>query len=177
MSVLKNLRNLSGMEYYKCAIYIRRDLTQLLLRDFGTIKNLRSIQHTIKDISEEDQKLIDGIFEKYGKTTKFQSELPEWFLTQEKKFISKELWNLICYITSANSIYPLYPAEWDIRRSFQDKAIGCCYGLYQELQYIQTVFPQNLNKLAPILESIERETHLLKGWRQSDNKRRNIATA
>ena len=35
MSVLKNLRTLSNMEYYKLAIFIRRDLTQIMLRDWG----------------------------------------------------------------------------------------------------------------------------------------------
>ncbi len=175
MSVLKNLRNLSGMEYYKTAIYIRRDLTMLLLRDFGTKRKIRNIRHTIPDLTEEEQKQIDGIFEKHGKTESFHSEMPEWFLTQEKKFLSKELWNLIVYITEANSIYPLYPAEWDVRRELQDKAIGCCYGIYQELQYIQNIFPQDLNRLTPIFENLEKETHLLKGWRQSDNKRRKSA--
>jgi len=51
MSVLKNLRTLSTMEYYKLAIFIRRDLTQIMLRDFGTRRNLRTIHHVIKDIS------------------------------------------------------------------------------------------------------------------------------
>lgn len=83
MSVLKNLRTLSIMEYYKLAIFIRRDLTQIMLRDFGTRRNLRTIHHVIKDISDEDQKLIDGVFEKYGKATgrQFESEMPEWFIT------------------------------------------------------------------------------------------------
>ena len=177
MSVLKNLRTLSNMEYYKLAIFIRRDLTQILLRDFCTKKNLRTIHHVIKEISDDDQKLIDGIFEKYGKTTnrQFESEMPEWFINAEQKYISRHLWDLITYITEANSIYPLIPSEWDLRRSYQDKAIGCCYGLYQELQYVQSIFPQDLNKLSPVLENIEREVNLLKGWRQSDNKRRKTA--
>lgn len=177
MSVLKNLRTLSTMEYYKLAIFIRRDLTQIMLRDFGTRRNLRTIHHVIKDISDEDQKLIDGVFEKYGKATgrQFESEMPEWFITSEQKYISRHLWDLITYITEANSIYPLIPSEWDLRRQYQDKAISCCYGLYQELQYVQSIFPQDLIKLAPVLDNLEREVHLLKGWRQSDNKRRKTA--
>ena len=60
--------------------------------------------------------------------------------------------------------------EYELRRAYQDKAIGCCFVLYQELQYIISMFGTDLNKFIPILESIEKEVDLLKGWRQSDNK-------
>nr|DAY83406.1 MAG TPA: hypothetical protein [Caudoviricetes sp.] len=43
MAVLNNLRNLSEMEFYKNAIKMRVNLTNWLLRDFGTKRNPRSV--------------------------------------------------------------------------------------------------------------------------------------
>ena len=108
MAVLNNLRNLSEMEFYKNAIKMRVNLTNWLLRDFGTKRNPRSVTKVIKNIDEEDQNTIDEIFAKYGKSPKyeFQSEYPEWFVEYERKVIVELLQELVENITSANSIYP-----------------------------------------------------------------------
>lgn len=68
MAVLKNLRSLSSMEFYKNAIRLRVDITNWMLRNFGIKRNARSVNQVIKNIDAEDQKIIDSIFEKYGKT-------------------------------------------------------------------------------------------------------------
>lgn len=68
MAVLKNLRSLSSMEFYKNAIRLRVDITNWMLRNFGIKRNARSVNQVIKNIDVEDQKIIDSIFEKYGKT-------------------------------------------------------------------------------------------------------------
>lgn len=174
MSVIKALRNLSTMEYYKNAIYIRKDLTQWMLRDFGAKKYPKNVTQIVKDMEESDQKVIDDIFAKYGRSPKheYQGEYPVWFVDFERNKISEILWDMMSNITKANSIYPTYTCEWEMRRNFQNLAITTCYRLYQELQYIQSLFPQDLNKFAPLLGDIEREVDLLKGWRQSDNKKR-----
>ena len=177
MAVLKNLRNLSSMEFYKNAIQIRKNLTVWLLRDFGTKRNSKSVNQVIKNIDETDQKIIDRIFEKYGKTSnhEYQSEYPEWFVTFEREIIVRILQELIENITRANTIYPsneFLHQEYGLRRTYQDKAIGNCYTLYQELQYITSCFGTDLNRFIPLLESIEKEIDLLKGWRQSDNSQR-----
>ena len=77
-------------------------------------------------------------------------------------------------ITKANSIYAVMQSEWEERRRYQDEAIATCYWLYQELQYITSLFPTDLNRFIPLLEDIEKEVSLLKGWRQSDNKGRKM---
>lgn len=177
MAVLKNLRSLSSMEFYRNAIQMRKDLTIWLLKDFGTKRNPRSVAQVIKEISQEDQNTIDGIFAKYGKSPKheFHSEYPEWFVDFERDVIIKILQELIENITKANSIYPskdFLHEEYALRRQYQDKAICNCYTLYQELQYITACFGTDLNKFIPFLESVEKEADLLKGWRQSDNAKR-----
>lgn len=79
MSVIKNLRNLSSMEFYKNAIQMRRELTEWMMRDFGTVRNKKSLHSVIKDISQEDEQILTEVFQKYGKNINrgFQYEYPE----------------------------------------------------------------------------------------------------
>lgn len=65
MSVLKNLRALSEMQFYKTAITIRKELTIWLLKDFGTRRNAKSVNQVIKNITPEEQAQIEKIFKKY----------------------------------------------------------------------------------------------------------------
>lgn len=73
MGVLKNLQNLSDLEFYKCAEKLQDDITDFCLRNFGLKKSPRNVNQIIKDISEEDQSEINKIFEKYGKTRHIKS--------------------------------------------------------------------------------------------------------
>ena len=172
MSVLKNLRNLSTMQFYKNAINIRKDITEWMMRDFGTTRNKKGIGQVIKDIEESDQKTIDEIFAKYGKSPhkEFQGEYPSWFMEYEREILFKIMQELVEDIIKANSIYVSNNTEYELRRAFQDKAIGCCYALYQELHYLKRVTGTDLNAFTTILEEIEKEVDLIKGWRQSENK-------
>lgn len=174
MSVLKNLRNLSNMQFYKTALFIRKELSEWMLREFGTTRNKKSVRQVIKDITPEDQKTIDEIFIKYGRSTnkEYQGEYPEWFMDHERDTILKVLQELMENIVRANTLYVQKGnrTEYEQRRLYQDRAIGCCYVLYSELQYIRSLFATDLNKYVEILESIEKEVDLLKGWRMSDNK-------
>lgn len=174
MSVLKNLQNLSKMEFYKNAIRIRHEVTNWLLKDFGYNRNPKSIRHTIKGIEADDQEIIDAIFSKYGRSLnkEFETVYPDWFVEFEREAIVKILNELVYHITFANSIYAVKDFEFDLRRKDQDAAISCCYCLYQELQYIRQTFCIDLNKWQSIFDMIDKEVDLLKDWRQSDNKRR-----
>lgn len=174
MAVLKNLRKLSAMEFYKNVIRLRKELTNWMMRDFGNKYSKKSVTQVIKNIDEEDQRAIDEIFLKYGKNPnqEFASSFPAWFVEFERKVMMDILHELIANITAANSIYAVHEFEFDLRREYQDKAIIGCYQLYQELQYIAESFNTDLNKMIPLLDSVEKEVDLLKGWRQSDNKKR-----
>lgn len=177
MSVLKNLRSLSSMEFYKNAIEMRKAITMWMLRDFGARKNTRSVTRVIKNIDATDRTTIDEIFASYGVSPnhEFQSEYPSWFIDFERDIIMKILQSIVYNITRANSIYPtddFLNEEYAVRRKYQDIAISECYSLVQELQYIIACFETDINKFQPIIAKIEKEVDLLKGWRQSDNKKR-----
>ena len=174
LSVRKDMRNESKMEFYKNADRIREQVTNWLLTDFGKRKLKRSINHIIKDISQKDQETIDNIFVKYNIQSKytFTSEYDDWYIDRERNEILKILRNMSSNIIHANSIYAVNLDEYNERRMYQNKAIGDCYDLMHELQNIANHITFNINTLSPIIESVDKEIKLLKGWRQSDNKNR-----
>ena len=174
MSVLKNLQDLSDLEFYKCAEKLQDDITDFCLRDFGLKKSPRSVKQVIKNIDEKDQEEINAIFAKYGRTPnqQFRSEYPEWFLKSRKLKLIKYTDTLIGCIIEENLIYAVSLAECDQRRELQNNAIGVCGNLYRELQYLKRHLPINLNWITGTLAMIKREEVLLKGWRRSDNKTR-----
>jgi hypothetical protein len=165
MSVLKNKRGLSKLEFYHNARNLRKNLTSLLLRDFGIHVKVKGQDKQ----DEEQEEIVSGTY-------------PEWLLINFRESIMRILRNLIINITAGNSIYPTdmkgVPAEYgkrvlsdDLadRRRYQTAAIINCEQLVQELQYCTDVLPIKMEKLLPYIESVEFEIRLLKGWRKSTN--------
>ena len=72
-------------------------------------------------------------------------------------------------INRANAMFVTNLTEYEQRRLYQDKAIGNCQVLKQELQSIVDVLSGlNLNKYKTSIEMIEKELRLIKSWRKSD---------
>lgn len=169
MSVPKGRRNLSGLEFYRNAILLRKEISLFLLRDFGIKDKVRKVTYPSKDMSEEDSKLFDDLVEKYGITNEID-KYPEWIVDELRRSIMGLLRDLIMNITSANTIYPYYKSEFYERRNFHNLAIINCEQLYQELQYISTIVPVNAEKFTRYLDMIDREIFLLRGWKKSSNR-------
>ena len=185
MSVLKNKRGLSKLEFYNNARQLREDITVNFLEDFG-----------IKiEIEKDGKKLLVDIeqAQKEGVTAKF----PEFLLAEFRRNIMQILRNLMLNITAANSIFPSsmedpktpnapkLPAEYikrvqydelADRRRYQTAAIANSQQLVQELQYFKDVFSKkykpffiDMGKILPYMDKIQLEIRLLKGWRKSTN--------
>lgn len=173
MSVLKSKRNLSDMQFYATALKVRKDISYWLLRDFNTRKGIRTIQQVIKDITDEDKAIIDGVFEKYGQPARdtYTVGYPDWFVNFERERLLGYTATMMQEIMIANSIYAKQPFEWAERRRHQNEAIATCFLIYQEIQYIISLFPSDLNALGCLLDDLKIEISLLRGWRSSDQKR------
>jgi hypothetical protein len=152
MSVLKNKRGLSKLEFYHTARRMRKDITNLLLRDFGVRDKIRKV----KTESGESVSVIEGY--------------PDWLLEEFRRAIMQILRNLMMNITAGNTIYPINQAELDLRRRYQTQAIINCEQLLQEFHYCEDVLPVAVAKFLPFVEQIEFEVKLLKGWRKANNK-------
>lgn len=170
MSVLKSKRKASQFEVFHHFYKMRKEVTDLLLRDFGydynraenkVAKMFGGRSHT--ELTPEEKSRYDRLMEK-------NRAFDEWFIEDERKVIVDCLHSIGENVFLANSIYPTYMEELIERRLCQDKAIGLCYRLTQELQYAIETLPVDVNKYLRFAEMIQTEINLLKGWRKSDNK-------
>jgi hypothetical protein len=152
MSVLKNKRGLSRMEFYHNARKLREDITNMLLRDFGVRDKIRKIK--------TGDNLEVTIIEEY----------PAWLINSFRENIVKLLRDLMMNITTGNTIFPVNTDEMLLRRQYQTMAIVNCEQLLNEMQFCADVLPVKLEKFLPYADKIDFEIQLLKGWRKSGNK-------
>jgi hypothetical protein len=183
MSVLKNKRGLSKLEFYHNARELRKNLTNLLLRDFGIKVKVRKDG---KPMETETQKVPPGeVPADTDESPAISGEFPEWALSEFRVSIMRLLRGLIMNITDGNSIYPskmddprlpieyvrrIQSDELADRRRYQDAAIGYCQKLIQELQYVAEILPVRMEKILPFIDMVNFEIRLLKGWRKSTNE-------
>lgn len=169
MSVLKNKRSLSDLEFYRNGILLRKELTDLLLRDFGIRDKVRKATSITSKMADKDAELFESLLNKY-EVTNIIEEYPEWLIDKFRTNILNICHSLIMNITAANTIYPTNESEYYDRRNFQNHAIGNCEQLLQEMQYIISIIPVDINKFLPHVQMIKKEIQLLRGWRKSDNR-------
>ncbi len=170
MSVLKSKRRESQFEVFHHFYKTRKEITDLLLRDFGY----------------DSKKAKDKVFKAFGnrgfaemtpkEVLRFSdiearnNAFDSWFVDNERQAVMDCLRKIGEEIFVANSIYPTCMEELIERRIHQDRAIGQCYRLMQELQYTIDILPVDINKYTRFAELIQTEINLLKGWRKADNK-------
>ena len=169
MSVIKSKRTLSDLEFYRNAIKLRKEITLLLLRDFGIKSKVRKPETIINKMDTDDAENFKNIMNKY-ELTYILDEYPIWLIDKMRNNILNLLHSLVMNITQANTIYPTCEEEYYDRRKYQNHAIGNCEQLLQEMQYIISIIPVNANKYLTYVDMIDEEIKLLKGWRKSDNK-------
>lgn len=170
MSVLKANRKASQFEVFHHFYKMRKEVTDLLLRDFGfdlerADKNVLKMfgNRGYEELSPEEKV-------RYDKLKAKNQAFYEWFIADERQAVVECLRCIGSEVHIANSIYPVYMEELVERRLHQDIAIGQCYRLTQELQYAIETLPVDVNKYLRFAEMIQTEINLLKGWRKSDNK-------
>lgn len=170
MSVLKANRKASQFEVFHHFYKMRKEVTDLLLRDFGfdlerADKNVLKMfgNRGYEELSPEEKV-------RYDKLKAKNQAFYEWFIADERQAVVECLRCIGAEVHIANSIYPVYMEELVERRLHQDIAIGQCYRLTQELQYAIETLPVDVNKYLRFAEMIQTEINLLKGWRKSDNK-------
>ena len=170
MSVLKSKRKASQFEVFHHFYKMRKEVTDLLLRDFGYDYNRAENKVAKMFGGRSYTELTPEVKSRYDRLMEKNRAFDEWFIEDERKVIVDCLRSIGENVFLANSIYPTYMEELIERRLCQDKAIGLCYRLTQELQYAIETLPVDVNKYLRFAEMIQTEVNLLKGWRKSDNK-------
>lgn len=170
MAVVKRKRKQSQFEVIHHFYKMRKEMTQTILRDFGYNSNraTKALEKTFggkvfTELTVDEQK-------RYSNLEKRNEAFENWFIGHQREVVMDCLTKSTEYIFQANSIYPSIMEEWVERRLLQDKAIGQCYRLLQELQYTIEILPVDISKFSNLIGMIEKEISLLKGWRKSGNK-------
>lgn len=170
MSVLKSKRKASQFEVFHHFYKMRKEVTDLLLRDFGYDLE-RAEKKAMKIFGDKTyEELTPEEKARYEKLMAKNKAFDEWFIVDERQTVVDCLRSICEEVFVANSIYPTCMEELIERRIHQDRAIGQCYRLTQELQYAIETLPVDVNKYLRFTDMIQTEINLLKGWRKSDNK-------
>ena len=159
------------MEFWKNANALEKELTFILLKDFGIKPRARepAFFSKVYNMKPEDAITFNGICEQYG-IIRVTEDYPKWLMDFHRCRIITILADLKENIRSANEVYPYYRAEYLARREYQNEAIRACGKLYDAFTTIKFTLNIDPDKYMGVVEKIERERALLKGWRKSDNK-------
>lgn len=153
------------------ACKLRRQLIFLMGRDFGVKPRVRDTKFYTRKWKQEDAHALEELLEKYGES-KIVDNYPLWLMEHVREQILLHLANMMKHVTRAYTIWATTKAEADLRRNSQDLAIADCESLKQELELAVDILPVDADKLLRYIDAIDREIALLKGWRKSDNKRK-----
>ena len=171
MSVPKGKRKQSRFEAQHHFFRLRDEVTTLMLMDFGFSEykyRQRMQRYAQNHITAENVEEITARYEK--KCESFN----KWFIDKECDAVLEILRNIESEFTQANSIFPSdTPAkliEFIVRRHHMNKAIGYCYVLKQELNYVIRTLPVDINKFERFSDAIDKQVSLYKGIRQADNR-------
>lgn len=173
MSVIKAKRKPSQFEVFHHLHKLRKEMTDLLLRNFGydsakaTKQLLKKFgKETIEELSEDQKNAYDRL---KVKTESFD----RWFIESERDTVINCLRQITKEVYLANSIYPTeeFKSELEERQLHQSLAIGHCYDLVQELQYAIETLPVDINKYTYFGNEIQTQINLIRGWKKSDRKR------
>ena len=172
LSVIKEKRSLSELEFYHNALKLDKELNQLLLKDFGIRDKVRELKYfcDIKKLDSEDKEMFLKIVEKYKMDENIIESYPLWLIDYYRKCILDDMQELFKNITEANSIYAINIQEWEERRRYQTKAIANVQNLSLTMNRIIHNLPVNANKMMRFVDMIATEDKLLRGWRKGGNK-------
>lgn len=167
------------------ALRLRKEVTELLLRDFGIRgkiyqeahearmddlsreKFLRVIGHY--DVSPADREELESIIYNCTYDEATIAQYPAWIVNYFRTSILRIMESMMGHLYMGNSIYITMESEHLKRREHWNAAIGCAYNLAAWLDYVRQTLPVDVNKYDRYLERCRREIEMLRGVRKSDN--------
>lgn len=176
MSVIKSKRTESQFMVFKNLYKMRREINNELLFDFGyrrdkaekrILKMLGKLDSSYDELDEKEKEYFDKLKAKYD-------SYESWFIQEMKIAILTDMRDITSEVFMANSIYPTMREELIERRIHQDRALGYCSRLQQNLFTVIMELPVDHNKYTRLAKEIDNEIRLIKKWRASDNRFRSM---
>lgn len=170
-SVPKSRREESRFEAQHHFFSLRKEVTALVLNDFGfSEKKYREQMEKYRAAHINDPN-IEGIVERWEKKNE---SFKRWFVDEEGRAVIDIMRDIQRHFSLGNSIFPSdTPArlmEFLVRRYHMNRAIGLCFSLKQELNYVIRTLPVDINKFERFAVMLDKQIALLKGVRQADNR-------
>ncbi|MBQ7540680.1 MAG: hypothetical protein IJT44_00125 [Clostridia bacterium] len=171
MAVPVSQRNESRFEAEHHFYQLRSDVTELIFTDFGysSDKYSRMIDR-YRDMHRSNPNCEDVV----GRMSSRRQSFDDWFIDQERDTVMYYLRMIQMEFTVGNSIYPSNTIakfmEYFTRRYHINNAIGYCFALKQEINYIIRALPVNVGKYQRFSDSIDEQIRLYKGVRGAGNK-------
>lgn len=169
-NVVKSKRQETQFEAGHNLIKLHDEITKMCFNRFGfsAIKAKKNREKYIQQ--HQNAPNVEEIIQRYDeKAEAFNG----WFIDRECNKIMDIFDNLSTEFTLGNSTYPSNISllmEYLGRRKHMNNAIGWCYRLRNEVNYIARTITADKNKYKNISELIDRQIKLIKGVRQSDNR-------
>lgn len=170
MSVPKNKRTVSDLEFFNTFNKIFDNIMYFTIKDFGIKHVVRNEYTLLKDLKmlDEDRADLERICKEYD--ISFRAEYPAYILEYHRTKILDILYDLLEDITTANSIYAFTEQECEMKRRYINSAIAKCNTLLQVFQRIINILPVNVEKYKRTTDLIVEEIKLLRSWKKSTNK-------
>ena len=171
MSVPKGKRQESRFEAQHHYYALRKAVTELILNDFGfSEEKYRKMMEKYRHDHRKDANINDIVERWERKNQSFK----KWFIDEEARAILDIMREIEKNFTMGNSIFPSETVaktlEFLVRRWYMNRAIGLCYSLKQELNYVIRTLPVDINKFERFAVEIDQQIALYKGVRQADNR-------
>lgn len=171
MSVPKGKRSQSRFEAQHNFFKLRTEVTSLILNDFGFSEEKYRAKMLKYREAHSSAPNIDEIVKRWERKNE---SFKRWFIDEEGRALIDLMREIERHFTLGNSIYPSdTPAklmEFLVRRWHMNRAIGLCYSLKQELNYVIRTLPVDINKYDRFADAIDKQIALYKGVRQADNR-------
>ena len=171
MSVPKGRRQESRFEARHHFYKLRDEVTAMVLNDFGFSeeKYRKKMEKYRRDHAKDPN--IEDIVERWQRKNE---SFKKWYIDEEARAILDIMREIEKEFTIGNSIFPSETAaklpEFLTRRQHINRAIGLCYMLKQEIQYVIRTLPVDMNKYERFAVMIDEQIALYKGVRQADNR-------
>ena len=172
MSVPVWKRTESKVEFLSNFNKLRKEIIQILLRDFGIKEKTYTVEliKTIYNIDNVDEETLKNIMEKYKMNSIDLIKYPPWLIDTWRHDILKLLNLLGVEIELGNSIYVTTEPEYIERRRHFTLAIGYCNALKDKLQEIISTINVSVGAYTNVGLLLKKEIDLLKGVRKADTK-------
>ena len=153
-----------SFEVLRDALIVRKKITEVIkVLALQSQKRLELLDDALANAKTDEEKL------KVKEAIRAE-RFNQWLIQEECRTVAVRGSELTASLRTANTIWPLYMAEYTERRVYMDKAMASCNVLQDELQYIAEAVYADKNKFTALVLEIETLFKKIKGVRQADNR-------